>query len=202
MQSRNKPSRFGDIQSIRQRARWHHEMDAATPSHGADRHFVLRMLNEALATELVCVLRYSRHFFTGGGDATNEPIRQEFLRYSQEEQLHADLIAERIMQLGGEPDFNPEGLAMRSHSEYAAGATLAEMLHQDLLAERAVIDSYSTMISWLEGKDPATRRMLAAILVQEVEHAAELAELLANLGPGTDNRGDNNEQHTRQDRPS
>ena len=202
MQSRYKPTRFGDIQSMRQRARWHHEIDAATPSQGADAHFVLRMLNEALATELVCVLRYSRHFFTSGVDAANEGIRHEFLRYSQEEQLHADLIAERIMQLGGEPDFNPEGLAMRSHSEYAAGATLAEMLHQDLLAERAVINTYSTMIGRLDGKDPTTRRLLAAILVQEVEHAAELAELLANLGPEAGNRGDDHETDSRQDRAS
>jgi bacterioferritin len=167
---------------MRQRAHWHHRIDAATPSQGADTHFVLRMLNEALATELVCVLRYSRHFFTSGIDAAEDNIRQEFLRYSQEEQLHADLIAERIMQLGGEPDFSPEGLAARSHSEYAAGATLAEMLRQDLLAERAIIDTYGTMIARLEGKDSTTRRMLAAILVQEVEHAAELTELLANLG--------------------
>ena len=202
MQSRNKPPRFGDIQSIRQRARWRHELDAPTPSQGADTHFVLRLLNEALATELVCVLRYSRHFFMGGRDAANENIRQEFLRYSQEEQLHADLIAERIMQLGGEPDFNPEGLAMRSHSEYTTGATLAEMLHQDLRAERAVIDSYGMMIAWLEGKDPDSRRLLAAILVQEVEHAAELAQLIADLGPRADNRGENNEQDARQGRTS
>jgi len=175
------PSSFiSDVKTLRERARRHIEEGAVTPSYGADKDLVLRLLNEALATELVCVLRYRRHYFLAAG-ALAEAVKKEFLVHAQEEQAHADLIAERIVQLGGEPNFDPEGLAGRSHSEYVAGKTLTDMLREDLIAERIAIESYTEMIAYLQDKDATTRRMLEGILAVEEEHAEELASMLQKV---------------------
>jgi len=145
---------------------------------------VLRLLDESLATELVCVLRYRRHHFMARG-IHSQSVAQEFLVHSNEEQGHADQIAERIVQLGGEPDFAPGGLVDRSHAEYVAGDTLASMIREDLVAERIAIDSYRDIIMYLGDQDPTTRRMLEAILAVEEQHADELADLLVAFPAGT-----------------
>jgi bacterioferritin len=171
---------LSDIKTLRARARKHVEDGAVTPSYGAHRGTVLKLLNEALATEIVCVLRYRRHYFMAEG-AVGQAIKGEFLKHAQEEQAHADLIAERIVQLGGEPDFNPEGLAGRSHSQYVEGETLASMIEEDLVAERVAIESYTEMINYLAGVDSTSRRMLEGILANEEEHAEELASMLKSV---------------------
>lgn len=168
---------LSDIQTLRARARKHVEDGAVTPSYGAHRETVLKLLNEALATELVCVLRYRRHFFMADG-AVGQAIKGEFLKHAKEEQAHADLIAERMVQLGGEPDFNPATLTGRSHAEYVEGESLASMIEEDLIAERVAIESYTEMINYLEGVDSTSRRMLEGILANEEEHAEELASML------------------------
>ncbi len=170
-----------DIQNIRERARKHIERGAMTDGYRADRETVIKILNEALATEIVCVLRYKRHFFMAQGIAA-DPVAQEFLTHANEEQVHADEIATRIVQLGGAPNLSPEGLAMRSHAEYVEGDTLVEMIQEDLVAERIAIDSYRDMIEYLGADDPTTRRMLEGILAMEEEHADDLAGLLAKMG--------------------
>jgi bacterioferritin len=172
---------LSDIESIRRRARERLDEGAVTPSYGADRKAVLAMLNAALATELVCTLRYRRHYFMADG-AVAEAVRPEFLVHSQQELEHADRIADRIVQLGGEPDFDPAGLAERSHAEYREGRSLEEMIREDLVAERIAIESYREMIDYLQEKDHTTRRLLEEILAVEEEHAEELSSLLAGLG--------------------
>ncbi len=169
-----------DIKAIRARARKHIEQGAVTAGYAADRVTVLRILNEALATELVCVLRYKRHYFMASG-INAQPVAAEFLQHANEEQQHADLIAMRITQLGGEPDFSPDGLSTRSHSEYAEGTGLRDMIKEDLIAERIAIDSYREIIEYLGTKDSTTRRMLEGILEMEEEHADDLATLLDQL---------------------
>lgn len=169
-----------DVQAIRARARKHIEEGPVTPSYEADRNTVLKLLNEALATEIVCTLRYRRHYFMADG-LIAEAVKKEFLVHAQEEQAHADQIAERIVQLGGAPDFNPEGLATRSHAEYKEGENLTEMIEEDLVAERVAIESYLEMIAWLEGRDPTTRRLLEGILAVEEEHADELRSMLQDV---------------------
>jgi bacterioferritin len=170
-----------DIKTIRERARQHIEQGAVTPTYKADREAVVRMLNEALATEIVCILRYKRHYFTLNGiDA--RVVAEEFKEHAQDEQEHADKIAERIVQLGGAPDFSPQGLHARSHSQYVPGTTLLEMVREDLIAERVGIDSYREMIAHLGNDDPTTRRMLEEILADEEEHAEDLAAMLRELG--------------------
>jgi bacterioferritin len=171
---------LSDVATIRRRARQQIEKGAVTPSYTANRDTVLRLLNEALATELVCTLRYRRHYFMANG-ALAEAVKNEFLAHAQQEQAHADLIAERIVQLGGEPDFNPDSLARRSHAEYREGITLEDMLREDLVAERIAIESYREMIEYLQGHDPTTRRMLEEVLAVEEEHAEELASMLQDL---------------------
>jgi bacterioferritin len=169
-----------DIQTLRVRARKHIEQGAVTAGYGADRSEVLRLLNEALATEIVCVLRYRRHHFMARGiDAKS--TADEFLVHSNEEQGHADRLAERIVQLGGEPDFSPDSLTRRSHAEYVAGSTLVDMISEDLVAERIAIDSYREMIAYLADLDPTTSQLLKDILAVEEEHADELADLLKDL---------------------
>jgi bacterioferritin len=170
---------LSDIKSLRKRARQHIDEGAVTADYGADRDTVLKLLNEALATELVCVLRYRRHHFMAKGIHA-EPIAAEFKVHADEEQAHADQIAARIVQLGGEPNFSPDGLAARSHSEYVAGTTLEDMIKEDLVAERIAIDSYLEMIRYLGDKDPTTRRMLEEILTDEEEHADELKDWLGH----------------------
>lgn len=172
---------LSDIQAIRQRARQHIEQGAVTAGYRADRDTVIRVLNEALATELVCILRYKRHFYMASG-INAQSVAAEFLQHANEEQMHADQIALRIVQLGGKPDFSPEGLATRSHSEYHDGDDLIEMIREDLIAERIAIDSYRDMINYLGNDDPTTRRMLEGILAMEEEHADDLASLLEQLG--------------------
>jgi bacterioferritin len=166
-----------DIKSIRARARQHIDEGAVTPNYAADRETVLKLLNEALATEIVCTLRYRRHYFMADG-VHAEAVKGEFLQHAQEEQGHADQIAGRIVQLNGKPDFNPEGLTARSHAEYREGETLVDMIREDLVAERIAIESYREMIQYLEGKDPTTRRMLEGILAVEEEHAEDLRSML------------------------
>jgi bacterioferritin len=168
---------LSDIRTLRDRARKQIEDGAVTLSYGADKQAVLKLLDEALATELVCVLRYKRHYFTAAG-MNAEGVKAEFLEHAQQEQDHADRIAERIVQLGGQPDFNPDSLTDRSHAEYKEGANLKEMLVEDLVAERIAIDSYREMIAFVGGKDPTTRRMLEDILMAEEEHAEDLGSLL------------------------
>ena len=170
-----------DITTLRERARRHIEQGAVTEGYSADRNTVLKILNEALATEIVCVLRYKRHFFMASG-INAQSVAAEFLQHANEEQTHADQIAQRIVQLGGEPDFSPEGLLSRSHSEYVAGDSLIEMIKEDLVAERIAIDSYREMIGYLANDDPTTRRMLEGILAMEEEHADDLVSLLQELG--------------------
>ena len=166
-----------DVQALRKRARQHLEEGAVTPGYSADRERVLRQLNDSLATEIVCVLRYRRHHFMAKG-IHSQGVAAEFLAHSNEEQGHADQLAARIVQLGGEPDFSPNGLTSRSHAEYVAGVTLADMIREDLVAERIAIDSYRSFIQYLGDKDPTTRRLLESILAVEEQHADELADLL------------------------
>ena len=169
-----------DVKTLRVRARKHIEEGAVTAGYSADRSAVLKLLNDALATEIVCVLRYRRHHFMARGiDAKS--TADEFLAHSNEEQGHADQIAERIVQLGGEPDFAPDGLTGRSHAEYVAGGSLIEMIKEDLVAERIAIDSYRELIQYLGDQDPTTSQMLKAILAVEEQHADELADLLKGL---------------------
>lgn len=177
-QTLSPPGQLSDVATLRQRARQSIEAGAVTPGYDADRDTVLRLLNEALATELVCTLRYKRHYFTAkGSDA--QAVAAEFLEHAKEEEEHADRIAERIVQLGGEPDFSPHGLAERSHAEYVAGNSLAEMIREDLIAERIAIESYREMVRYLADRDPTTRRMMEDILATEEEHADDLADLLS-----------------------
>ncbi|KRB04071.1 ferritin-like domain-containing protein [Lysobacter sp. Root690] len=173
-----KPSAFvTDIAAIRARARKHIEDGAITDSYTADREAVIRLLNEALATEIVCVLRYKRHYFMASG-LMADAVKSEFLEHANEEQAHADLIAERIVQLGGEPDLNPDVLSKRSHAEYVEGSDLRDMVKEDLVAERIAIDSYREIINFIGDKDTTTKRMMESILAQEEEHADELADML------------------------
>jgi bacterioferritin len=170
-----------DIKTLRERARKHIERGAVTEGYTADRETVNKILNEALATEIVCVLRYKRHYFMASGIHA-EGVAAEFLEHATDEQGHADLIAARIVQLGGEPNFNPEGLLMRSHAEYVEGSSLSDMIKEDLVAERIAIDSYRDMIQYLGNDDPTTRRMLEGILAVEEEHADDLVSLLGEVG--------------------
>ncbi len=169
-----------DRETLRAQARRNIEEGAVTSGYSADRTEVLRLLNAALATELVCVLRYRRHHFMARGLASKS-IADEFLTHSNEEQQHADQIAERIVQLGGEPDFSPDGLTSRSHAEYVPANSLVEMIREDLVAERIAIDSYRELIQYLDHADPTTSRMLKNILAVEEEHAEELSDLLVGL---------------------
>jgi len=170
-----------DIQTLRKRARQHIEQGAITPGYRADRDTVVKILNEALATEIVCILRYRRHHFMATG-INAEPAAAEFLTHANEEQMHADQIAQRIVQLGGAPNFSPEGLLTRSHAEYVEGESLTEMIREDLVAERVAIDSYREMIDYLGTNDSTTRRMLEDILAMEEEHADDLVSLLEEIG--------------------
>src|SRR5712664_1062438 len=170
-----------DIKTLRERARKHIEKGAITEGYAADRDTVVKILNEALATEIICVLRYKRHYFMATG-INAESVAAEFLQHANEEQGHADLIAQRIVQLGGEPNFSPEGLLTRSHAEYVEGENLTDMIKEDLVAERIAIDSYREMINYLGNNDPTTRRMMEGILAMEEEHADDLVNLLEEFG--------------------
>ncbi|SDV49147.1 ferritin-like domain-containing protein [Chitinasiproducens palmae] len=166
-----------DLERIRARAREHMEEGAVTQSYSANRDVVIKLLNESLATEIVCTLRYKRHYFMAKGIHA-EPVAAEFLEHAGEEQAHADLLAERIVQLGGEPNFSPEGMLTRSHSQYVEGKSLNDMIKENLVAERIAIDSYREIIHYLKDKDPTTRRIFEEILAQEEEHADDMADML------------------------
>jgi bacterioferritin len=170
------------VETIRRRAREHVEKGAVTAAYQAPLQTVIRLLNEALATELVCVLRYKRHYFMASG-IHSQSVAAEFQEHAAQEQAHADLIAARIAQLGGEPDFNPAGLAERSHSTYAEGSSLVSMIREDLVAERIAVDTYGQMIRFIGDRDPTTRVLLEKILAVEEGHAQDLANLLVTLDP-------------------
>jgi bacterioferritin len=170
-----------DIKALRDRARKHIENGAVTEGYSADRETVVKLLNEALATELVCVLRYKRHYFMATG-INADSVAAEFLEHANDEQGHADQIAQRIVQLKGEPNFSPEGLLTRSHAEYVEGDSLTDMIKEDLVAERIAIDSYREMITYFGNDDPTSRRLLEGILAVEEEHADDLVSLLVKMG--------------------
>jgi bacterioferritin len=174
---KSKSSFLTDIKTLRARARKHLSQGAVTPGYRADAKVVIKLLNEALATEIVCVLRYKRHYFMASGIHA-QSIAMEFLEHANEEQGHADQIAARIVQLGGAPDFSPDGLTSKSHAEYVEGNSLIEMIKEDLVAERIAIDSYGEMIRYLGNDDPTSRRMLEDILAMEEKHADDLVTLL------------------------
>jgi bacterioferritin len=179
MAEKNQPF-LTDVQELRRRARQHIEEGAVTEGYRGDRETVVKLLNEALATEIVCVLRYKRHHFMAQGIHA-DPIAAEFLTHANEEQGHADQLAGRIVQLGGSPNFNPEGLLSRSHSEYVEGQTLLDMIKEDLVAERVAIDSYTEMIRYIGDNDITTRRILEGILAVEEEHADDLVSFLSDM---------------------
>jgi bacterioferritin len=170
-----------DIKTIRKRAREHIDKGAITEGYKADRNMVIKLLNDALATEIVCVLRYKRHYYMASGIHAKS-VAAEFLEHANEEQQHADLIAQRITQLDGAPDFNPEGLLTRSHADYVEGDDLVDMIKEDLVAERIAIDSYRDIIQFLGNDDPTSRRLMESILAMEEEHAEDLSTLLEELG--------------------
>ncbi len=170
-----------DIKAIRQRAREHIERGAVTQGYKADRGTVVKILNEALATEIVCVLRYKYHYYMASG-INAQSVAAEFLEHANEEQEHADQIAERITQLGGAPNFSPEGMLTRSHSEYVEGDDLVDMIKENLVAERIAIDSYREIVDYLGNADTTTRRIMEQILAVEEEHAEDMSTLLEQLG--------------------
>jgi bacterioferritin len=172
-----------DVGAIRKRARSHIERGAVTAGNADHVGTTIRLLNEALATEIVCMLRYKRHAAMAPkiGGILGDAIKNELSTHATEEQEHADMIATRIVQLGGEPDFDPKNLASRSHAEYVAGESLRQMLVEDLVAERIAIETYSEIIRWLADGDPTTRRVMETILEQEEEHADDLADWLERL---------------------
>jgi len=172
---------LSDIQEIRRRARSHIEKGAVTENYKADLETSIRVLNEALATEIVCVLRYKRHHYMANGIHA-QAVAAEFLEHANEEQGHADQIAERIIQLNGEPNFSPEGLLMRSHSEYVEGKTLIDMIKEDLVAERIAVESYSEIIRYFGDRDPTSRRLMEEILAKEEEHADDMKTLIERIG--------------------
>ncbi|HET7307581.1 MAG TPA: ferritin-like domain-containing protein [Gammaproteobacteria bacterium] len=169
-----------DVKTLRDRAREHMMQGAVTAGYHADRDTVLKLLNEALATELVCTLRYKRHYFMASGIHA-QGVAAEFLEHANQEQEHADRIAQRITQLGGEPDLNPDTLTHRSHAEYKEGTDLVDMIKEDLVAERIAIDSYREMANYLGKDDPTSRRLMEDILAQEEEHADDLVNLLEQI---------------------
>ncbi len=172
-----------DVEAIRNRARAQIERGAVTGGYQGDRETIIRLLNDALATEIVCNLRYRRHYFMSAnlGGIAGYAVHDELLKHAEEEQAHADRLAERIVQLGGEPDFDPKNLTSKSHASYVAGSDLPSMLREDLIAERIAIDTYAQIIRYVGDKDPTTRRIFEEILAQEEEHADELSDFLSRL---------------------
>ena len=181
-----------DIKELQRRAREHVERGAVTPAYRGDVETAVKLLNEALATEIVCVLRYRRHHYMAAG-IHSQAVADEFMEHAREEQQHADWIAERIRQLGGAPNFSPEGLLTRSHAQYAEGNSLLDMIKEDLIAERIAIESYMELIRYFGDNDPTSRRLMEEVLEQEEEHADDMATLLESLDPrepaGSDGAG-------------
>jgi bacterioferritin len=177
-----------DIEEIRRRARDKMEEGPVTAQYHADRQKVIDVLNEVLATEIVCTLRYRSHYYLAQG-IHSQAVATEFLEHANEEQMHVDMVAKRITEINGKPNFDPEGLRTRSHAEYKEGNTLEEMIREDLVAERIAISTYSEIIRWLENDDPTTRRMIEEILAKEEEHADDLAKLLVRIGAPAHSNG-------------
>jgi bacterioferritin len=171
---------LSDVETIRQRARQNIDAGAVTPSYSADREEIIRLLNDALATEVVCYLRYKRHYFMADGIHA-DAVSAEFQEHATQEQQHADRIAERIVQLGGAPDFSPDRLSARSHAQYVEGNSLTDMLRENLVAERIAIESYREIAQYIGDKDPTTRRLMEEILATEEEHADDLVSLMHGL---------------------
>jgi bacterioferritin len=171
-----------DIQEIRRRAREHVMKGAVTPEYKGNVDTAIKLLNEALATEIVCVLRYKRHYYMSRG-IYKDAVADEFLEHAKEEQEHADRISERIRQLGGAPNLNPEGLLTRSHSQYVEGTSLVDMIKEDLIAERIAIESYTEMVRYFADNDPTSRRLMEEVLQKEEEHADDMQTLLEELDP-------------------
>lgn len=171
-----------DISVIRERAKQHMELGAVTEGYKSDRKQVIQVLNDVLATELVCVLRYKRHYYMAEGIHA-DAVKKEFQEHAAQEQEHADWVAERISQLRGDPDFNPANLTSRSHSEYSSGGSLVQMIEEDLVAERIAVQTYSEIIRWLGNNDPTSRTLMERILQVEEEHAEDLRDLLSTLDP-------------------
>lgn len=169
-----------DVAAMRSRARAGMGRGAVTDDYGVAPQLVVQMLNEALATEIVCYLRYKRHYFVASGIKA-KVAASEFLEHANQEQAHADMLAKRIVELGGEPNFDPRGIELRSHAEYVEGKDLKEMIEGNLIAERVAIESYRAMIEWLAGRDPTTRRLLEEILSVEEEHADDMHSLLKGI---------------------
>lgn len=169
-----------DVKKIRERARKQIEQGAVTQAYQGNAAEVCKVLNEALATELVCVMRYKAHYFMAQG-IQSEGVKAEFLQHANDEQMHADQLSERITQLNGEPNLNPEGLSTRSHSQYQTGHDLAEMIREDLIAERIAIETYGEIVRWLGEKDPTSRRLMESILEKEEEHANDMRDLLSRF---------------------
>jgi len=170
-----------DIDEIRRRAREKMDQGPVTESYQADVAKVIEVLNEVLATEIVCTLRYKNHYFMAQG-IHSQAVATEFLEHAREEETHVDMVAKRITELNGKPNFNPDGLMTRSHAEYTEGGSLEDMIREDLVAERIAISTYSEIIRWLGNDDPTTRRMIEEILAKEEEHADDLAKLLVRIG--------------------
>jgi bacterioferritin len=174
-----------DFEEIRRRAREHMELGPVTEAYRADREKVVDVLNEVLATEIVCVLRYKQHYFMAQG-IHSQAVATEFLEHANEEQQHVDMVAKRITELNGKPNFNPDGLHTRSHAQYSESERLEDMIREDLVAERIAIGTYSEIIRWLGSDDPTTRRLIEQILAIEEEHADDLAKLLVKIGVVSD----------------
>ncbi len=171
-----------DLEAIQKRAREKMMDGAVTGAYNADRAQVIDVLNEVLATEIVCILRYRNHYYSATG-INADPIAQEFLTHANAEQMHADWVSVRIAQLGGVPNWDPQGLATRAHAAYVQGESLRQMIEENLVAERVAIETYSEIVRWLENDDPTTRRMIEDILKEEEHHADDLASMLEDL-PG------------------
>jgi bacterioferritin len=171
---------LASIAEVRDRARKHIEQGAVTDEYKADRTQVVAVLNELLATELVCVLRYKSHYYNVSG-IHSDAVKPEFLQHAQEAQQHADLLAKRIVELNGAPNFNPEGLAQRSRSEFTNNSDVVSMIRDDLVAERIAVESYLEVARWLGSDDPTTRKLMLDILAVEEEHAMDMKTLIANL---------------------
>ena len=170
-----------DLEAIRRRARDKMNDGAVTASNLADRVRLIEVLNDVLATELVCVLRYRNHYYVASG-IHGETVAGEFLEHARDEDQHADMVARRITQLGGHPNLDPANLSGRSHSEYETGDSLQAMIREDLIAERIAIETYAEIVRWIGDDDPTTRRMMEEILAKEEEHADDLANLLRSRG--------------------
>ena len=170
-----------DIEGIRKRAKEKMEDGAVTGNYKADKDAVISVLNEVLATETVCVLRYKNHYFMAKGIHAGG-VEKEFLEHANDEQEHADKVAKRITELGGNADLNPATLTTRSHAEYGEGETLEEMIREDLVAERIAVATYSEIIRWLGNDDPTTRRLIEELLAKEEEHADDMSKLLTRVG--------------------